>query len=102
MKGSRLTMSRKETEKFTEIPHSAATDPLGDPRQLIEHEAPHGVDRRGFLMRTAVGGAAVVLTGCTASPEEKTAKAVATTPAAPAAAPSTPPLAQDLYVVMAA
>jgi L-serine dehydratase len=53
-------------------------------------------------MRTAVGGAAAVLTGCAPSPEEKTAKAVATaTPAAaPAAAPSAPPLAPDLYVVM--
>ena len=95
-------MSRKETETSAEAPRSAATDLLGDPRQLIEHEIPQGVDRRGFLMRTAVGGAAVVLTGCTQSPEEAKAKAVATTPPAPAPAASTPPLAEDLYVVMAA
>src|SRR6476646_3511263 len=77
-------------------------DLLGDPRQLVAHEVPQGLDRRGFLMRTAVGGAAVVLTGCTSSPEESKAKAVATTPPAPAAAPAAPPLAEDLYVVMRA
>jgi L-serine dehydratase len=52
-------------------------------------------------MRTAVGGAAAVMTGCAPSPEESTARAVATTPP-PAAAPSTPPLAEDLHVVMKA
>jgi len=51
-------------------------------------------------MRTAVGGAAAVLTGCSASPEEKTAKAVATATPAPQATPSAPPLAEDLYVAM--
>jgi L-serine dehydratase len=49
-------------------------------------------------MRTAVGGAAAVMTGCSVSSEEKKAKAVATTP--PQAAPSTPPLAADLNVVL--
>jgi L-serine dehydratase len=90
-------MSRKDADQEV-----SSADPLGDPRQLTAHEVPQGVDRRGFLMRTAVGGAAVVMTGCSASPEEKTAKAVATTPPAPAAAPSTPPLSPDLYVVMQA
>ena len=77
-------------------------DPLAGTDALLSHEIPQGVDRRGFLMRTAVGGAAAVLTGCSPSPAEKTAKAVETTPpaAAPAAAPSAPPLASDLYVVM--
>jgi L-serine dehydratase len=90
-------MSRKDADQEV-----SSADPLGDPRQLTAHEVPQGVDRRGFLMRTAVGGAAVVMTGCSASPEEKAAKAVATTPPAPAAAPSTPPLSPDLYVVMQA
>src|SRR5262245_6393695 len=104
MKGSRLTMSRKEAEESVDTPRSTATspetsraDPLADTRRLIAHEIPHGVDRRGFLMRTAVGGAAAVMTGCSPSPEEKTAKAVATVP--PPAAPSTPPLGEDLNVV---
>src|SRR5262245_41333666 len=102
MKRSSLTMTNKEREKSAGTPRSAATsseagpqDPLADTRPLIAHEIPHGVDRRSFLMRTAVGGAAAVMTGCSSSPEEKTAKAVATaTPsAAPSAAPSAPPLA---------
>jgi L-serine dehydratase len=102
-------MSRREAERAAETPGFAATsderspaDLLGDPRQLIAHEIPHGLNRRGFLMRTAVGGAAAVLTGCGGSPEEAKAKAVATTPATPAAAPSAPPLASDLDVVMRA
>src|SRR5689334_12060434 len=77
-------------------------DSLVDTSRLVAWEIPAGVDRRGFLMRTAVGGAAVVLTGCTQSPEDAKAKAVATTPPAPAAAPAAPPLAPDLNVVMQA
>ena len=83
-------------------------DPLADPQQLVAHEVPAGLDRRSFLMRTAVGGAAAVLTGCSPSPAEKTAQAAATSApaaqpaAAQAPAPSTPPLAADLHVVMKA
>ena len=69
---------------------------LADTRSSLSQEIPQGVDRRGFLMRSAVGAAAAVLTGCAPSPEEKTAKAVETTPA-PASAP---PLAADLHVAM--
>src|SRR3954466_6288826 len=86
---SRLAMSDKETGK---------SDPLADMRQVLSHKIPAGVDRRGFLMRTAVGGAAAVMTGCSPSPEAKAAKAVETLPMAPAAA-STPPLAPELNVV---
>jgi L-serine dehydratase len=98
-------MSNKEAGKSGETLDSTAKlreaeDPLADTRELVSRTTPHGVDRRGFLMRSAVGGAAAVLTGCSPSPEEKTAKAVATTPAAPAAAPSAPPLAADLHVAM--
>src|SRR3954452_17669598 len=84
-------MSHKEVEK---------TDPLGDTRELIAHEVPRGVDRRSFLMRSAVGGAAAVMTGCSVSPADRTAKGVETLPPAAAPpAPSTPPLAADLNVV---
>src|SRR3954447_3001590 len=72
-------------------------DSSDDTRRLIAQEIPRGVDRRSFLMRSAVGGAAAVMTGCAVSPEERTAKAVETLP--PPAAPSTPPLAADLNVV---
>src|SRR5262245_32430143 len=74
-------------------------DPLADTRALVEQDVPHGVNRRSFLMRTAVGGAAAVLTGCSPSPSEKTAKATETAAPAPAA-PSAPPLAADLHVAM--
>ena len=62
-------MSNKEAEN---------QDPLADTRRLVAQEIPHGLDRRSFLMRTAVGGAAAVMTGCSVTPEEKTAKAAAT------------------------
>ena len=72
-------------------------DLLADTSQLISREAPVGVDRRDFLIRSAVGGAAAVLTGCTVSETERTQKAAATVPTpAPASAP---PLAADLNVV---
>src|SRR5262249_24087395 len=88
-----VIMSHKKPGKS----EASRQDPLADTHRLIAQDIPHGVDRRGFLMRTAVGGAAAVMTGCSASPEEKTAKAVATVP--PPAASSTPPLAPDLDVV---
>jgi L-serine dehydratase len=104
MKGSGLIMANKEAGKSvdtlslpTASSEASRQDPLADMRPLLTEETPGGVDRRSFLMRTAVGGAAAVLTGCSPSPAEKTAKAVET--AAPAAAPSTPPLAPDLDVV---
>jgi L-serine dehydratase len=80
---------------------SEKNDPLADIDRLVAHDVPHGVDRRSFLMRTAVGGAAAVMTGCTASPEQATAKATETAKPAPTpAAASAPPLAEDLYVSM--
>jgi L-serine dehydratase len=79
---------------------SSPDNPLEDTHSLIAAEAPNGLDRRSFLMRVAVGGAAAVMTGCSSSPEERTAKAAETAqPAAAAPAPSTPPLAPDLDVV---
>src|SRR4029450_10597473 len=83
-------MSNKEAGK-------SAQDPLADTHELIAPEVPPGIDRRSFLMRSAVGGAAAVLTGCTPTPEQKTATAAA--PPSPAPAPSAPPLAADLNVV---
>src|SRR4051794_13385010 len=89
----------KSSHAASSAPASAevpAQDPLADTRSLIDVEVPRGLNRRGFLMRTAVGGAAAVMTGCAASPEGQTAKAVATTPPE---APSAPPLSPDLDVV---
>src|SRR5499427_6221517 len=101
-------MANREADERVDTPRSTATpqdalreDPLADTSTLIAREIPRGVDRRSFLMRTAVGGAAAVMTGCAASPEERTAKATATAaPATPPPAASAPPLAEDLHVAM--
>ena len=38
-------------------------DLLADTSEIISHKVPSGVDRRSFLMRSAVVGAAAVMTG---------------------------------------
>ena len=82
----------------TEKPGEALwQDPLADTSGLISQDVPPGVDRRHFLIRSAVGGAAAVMMGRTVSAEERTAMAVATMP--PQAAGSAPPLSADLDVV---
>ncbi|HVS23660.1 MAG TPA: L-serine ammonia-lyase [Gammaproteobacteria bacterium] len=64
--------------------------PLG--REHLEKvEVPAGVDRRTFLMRSAVIGATAVLTGRSISAQERTAAATAPPPAVP--------LSNDLDVV---
>src|SRR6478672_2342648 len=106
-------MSNKDDKKFDATPGSTGTpgdvspeDPLADTSQLLSPEIPPGVDRRNFLIRSAVGGAAAVMTGRVLSAEERTAMAIATMPQAkPATAkPATakagaPPLSADLDVV---
>jgi L-serine dehydratase len=100
-------MSSKEKERFdnklnpTEKPSEVVQeDLLADVSGLISKEIPPGVDRRNFLIRSAVGGAAAVMMGRTVATQEAIAKALATLPpAAPQAAASTPPLAADLNVV---
>ena len=98
-------MSKRDTGKFddkqssTEPREVSGEDPLADTRQLISQQIPSGVDRRHFLIRSAVGGAAAVMTGCSISEEERTAKAVATLPPQAKEKDPTPPLADDLNVV---
>ena len=104
-------MPIKDNEKFDDKPRSTETpgdvfrdDPLADTSPLIAQEVPAGVDRRNFLIRSAVGGAAAVMTGRYLSAEERTAMAIATLPQAkpatpPQGKPATPPLAADLNVV---
>jgi L-serine dehydratase len=64
-----------------------------DPKALITSEiertqVPHGVDRRTFLMRSAVIGATALITGRSISAQQQTAAATAP-----------PPLSKDLEVV---
>ena len=98
-------MSNKENEKFddklssTEKPGEVVQeDPLADTSRLLSQEVPPGVDRRNFLIRSAVGGAAAVMMGRSVSAHERTAKALATLPVLPQAT-SAPPLSKDLNVV---
>ncbi len=85
---------------------SSPEDPLADTSGLLGPEVPPGVDRRHFLIRSAVGGAAAVMVGHAVSLEARTAMAVATLPPQAKGAPpqakgaaSPPPLAADLSVV---
>ena len=47
-------------------------DPL-DPSAQVPSEIPAGLDRRKFIMRSAVISAAAVMNGCTRSETERTA-----------------------------
>ena len=84
-------MSNKDHEKSADALRSteksrdaSREDPLADVSGLISPEVPAGVDRRHFLIRSAVGGAAAVMTGCSVSDTDKAAKAAATAPWYPA------------------
>ncbi len=55
-------------------------DPLGTLSQVISQEIPSGVDRRTFLMRSAVVGATAVITGRHISAKDRTQKATGTPP----------------------
>src|SRR5215471_3116002 len=63
-------------------------DLIGCTDELISQEIPNGVDRRTFLMRSAVVGATAVMVGRTVSAQERTQRSTAE-----------PPLAQKLNVV---
>jgi L-serine dehydratase len=108
------TENKKTDDELSATENSGdvgADDPLADTSSLISHEIPRGVDRRSFLIRSAVGGAAAVMTGRAVSVEARTEMAVATLPQQPkggspakggAAKPATgspPPLDKDLDVV---
>jgi hypothetical protein len=71
------------TEKPGEV---VREDPLADASRLLSQEIPPGVDRRNFLIRSAVGGAAAVMMGRSVSAHERTAMAIATLPVLPQAA----------------
>ena len=64
-------------------------DPLVGSEQLLSGAIPSGVDRRTFLMRSALVGATAVLTGRSVSAEERTKRSTA----------EPPPLSGDLDVV---
>jgi L-serine dehydratase len=67
----------------------------------VEANLPEGADRRTFLMRSAVIGAAAVMTGCDVPKDERAQKAAAETAAKAAAAPKAlgNTMSDDLNVV---
>ena len=73
-------------------------DPLGSPESLIAQAIPPGVDRRTFLIRSALVGAMGVITGCTQSAQER-AKTAARGSADTEGTAPTPPLSSSLDVV---
>src|SRR5580765_5313062 len=98
-------MSNEENGRLNDQPSPikeagdvAREDPLADMTAFLSQEIPPGVDRRNFLIRSAVGGAAAVMMGSTVSAQERIAMAVKTLPVLPQAA-ATPALSNDLDVV---
>src|SRR4030081_1962800 len=87
-------MSETENKKVYESNSSGRShesnlgDPFDSTVELISREVPQGVDRRTFLMRSAVVSSAVVITGNYMSAQEMTQRSSAA-----------PPLAADLNVV---
>jgi L-serine dehydratase len=69
--------------------------------ELAIPNPPGGVDRRAFMMTSAMIGAVSVLSGCAPSTPEQTASKAATATPPPAPAPAAPPLSTDLEVVKA-
>ena len=94
-------MSNKE--KFSNKTSSAEShheagceDPLADTSEVISQGIPPGVDRRTFLMRSAVVGATAVMTGRLVSAHERTERSTALPVLSQNPAP---PLSPDLNVV---
>jgi L-serine dehydratase len=68
--------------------------PVGD---LAATDTPAGVDRRAFMMRSAVVGAAAVIAGCSPTESDQAARSAPPSPAPPPQ--PTTPLSPDLDVV---
>jgi L-serine dehydratase len=89
-------MSRRnrviEDQLGSQINNAEVENPLGRTDQVLSQEIPPGVDRRTFLMRSAVVGATAVMTGRYVSAAERTERSIAQ-------APSAPPLDPNLNVV---
>jgi len=96
-------MSEKETKisndkliQIERLSKAGQEDPLGPLGEVISPEIPPGVNRRDFLIRSAVVGAAAVMTGRTVPAHERIARAVETMPVQ---AKTAPPLDANLNVV---
>src|SRR5215217_3206575 len=80
-------MSEKENETLDDTanstsrsPESRVTDAFDNTVELASHPVPPGVDRRKFLIRSAVVGAAAMMTGKSLLAAERTTEAVKSLP----------------------
>jgi len=91
-------MSDNHLKTIDPIHEADIKDPLGSSEELANQEIPSGIDRRTFLMRTAMIGAMGVLTGdIPMSAQEKAKKAASG--GGTAGAPPKPALSPSLNVV---
>ena len=67
---------------------AALEDPLGSSDSLLSQDIPSGVDRRTFLMRSAVVGATTVMLGRSVTAQERTLRSIALPPQAASPAPA--------------
>lgn len=67
-------------KNFKENESTEREDPLADASGLVSKEVPPGVDRRSFLIRSAVVGAAAIMTGRNLSAAERSTEAVRSLP----------------------
>jgi len=61
-------------------PEPLREDPLADTEQILSQDVPAGVDRRSFLIRSAVVGAAAVMMGRSVSAADRSEEAVRSLP----------------------
>jgi L-serine dehydratase len=81
------------------ISKAKVEDPLGSMEDLIEREVPSGMDRRAFLMRSALVGALGVITGHPVSAQLNKVIPASEEPKGVSGGPPDPPLSPTLYVV---
>jgi len=92
-------MSIKDDEKLYDEHSLNDEGPLAD-ADLVPKDIPAGVDRRTFVMRSAVVAAAAVMTGKVVSARQRTLTAISESlPQQQVAAAPTPPLDKNLNVV---
>jgi L-serine dehydratase len=87
--------NRKSIDPLHEV---KAEDQLGSSERITQ-EIPLVLDRRAFLMRSALIGAMGVMTGCRQSAEERAAKAASGSAVSSQGTSPAPPLASSLEVV---
>ena len=81
-------MSTKEggsdrQQTMDQLNESERENSIGTSTDVLSQEIPAGVDRRTFLMRSAVVGAAAVIVGTNISAQERTERSTAAPPKAP-------------------